>query len=229
MKLMRLIFAFLLLGSLAFAGPQTTSTTTAEDIVSQVRVYLDEPTAVMWDNQDLLRLVNDGMVDISVKAKCYQARETISLTANTIEYTPTSDYIGIIAVHLNQATGGTIKLTPGTVSSVGAIPVSGTTARPSYWYEFGGKIGVYPAYTAVTTQTVTVFMARRPADIGYYSDVRTPAVFDRALVYYVVAQALMIDDRFTAANNYMTMYLGEIDRYRKDFVGVDNETPDPAR
>lgn len=230
MKTLRLLFIIMLLCcSVVFAGPQSTSTTTAEDIVAQARVYLDEPTEIMWTNQELLRILNDGMVDIAIKAKCYQTTETISLTANTIEYTPTSDYIGVVAVHLNQATGGTVKLTPGTVSSVGAIPTSGTAVRPAYWYEFAGKIGIYPAYTTVTTQTIKVFLARRPADVGYYTDVRTPAVFDRALVYYIVAQALMIDDRFTAANNYMTMYLGEIDRYRKDFVGVDNETPDPAR
>ena len=232
-KLRRHLLSFVTLGLLSFllvsnavAGPQTASSTTGTNMIARARVYLDESTALKWSDATLLRFLNDGMVDIANKTLCYQGTESVSLTANTIEYTPTTDYIKVIAVKVNPASGSSWGLIKGNVTSVGLATEAVT---PVYWYEFAGKVGIYPAYSAVTTETATVYFAKRPADIAAGSNVLTPAIYDKALVYYICAQAFMLDKRIAEANNYLMLYAQELDRYRQDITGADNEKADPIR
>jgi hypothetical protein len=221
-----IFFWILFAASVAYAGPQGTSSTTGANMILRARVYLSEPTEIRWDDDDLLQFLNDGMVDIAAKTKGYQASELISLGADTIEYTPTADYLEIVAVVCNPASGSSWGLIKSNISSLGRATEAAT---PVYWYEFGGKIGVFPAYSAVTTEAVTVYYTVLPEAITSSGTVATPAYLDKALVYYIVAQALLLDQRVQEANNYLNLYMAELDRYRQDFVEGDNETDDPIR
>jgi len=223
-----ILFIVLLLVQPVWAGPQSASSTTGTDMIARARVYLDEPAASLrkWTEAELLQFLNAGMVDIAARTHCYQDTEDIDLVADTVEYTPTEDYISIIAIIVNPASGKSWGLQKGNIRSQGE-QISDDS--PQYWYEFAGKIGVYPAYSSVTTESVTVYLAKYPDAIVAGSNVLTPAVFDRALVYYITAQALLKDKRPQEAANYLTLYQQELDRYRDDFTGVDSETADPVR
>lgn len=205
---------------------QTTSTTTGTNMIARARVYLSEPTAIKWSEAQLLQILNDVAIDICMRTKCLQTSESVTLVANTVEYTPTATYIDAVAAILNPATGAKTALIKGNISSIGRIA---DITKPAYFYEFAGKVGFYPAYTAVTTQTVTLYMATRPAIIAAGGTVPTPALFDQALVFGITANALMLDGRIPEANNYFNLYFAELDRFRQDFVGADNETEEPIR
>lgn len=213
--------------TLCFAGPQTASSTTGTTMIAQARVYLDEASALKWTDATLLQFINDGMSDIASRTLCYQGTESVTFVANTTEYTPSTNYIKTIAVIVNPATGTSWAAKKRTISNRGDSESSDCSSA-CFWYEFAGKIGIYPAFTSVTTQTATVYFAKKTTVITAGQAVLTPAVFDRALIYYVVGQAFLADHRFSDASNYLNLYMQEIDRYRKDFVGADNETPDPV-
>jgi hypothetical protein len=220
---------FILVGT-CFAGPQATSSTTGTAMIARARTLLNEPAANArrWSEAQMLEFLNAGMVDLALKAKCYQTSEAVTLVANTVEYAlTTTAYISVASVNLNTASDGTIGLTMGNINSVGRAIVGG--AEPRYWYEYNGKVGIYPAYSAVTTETATVYLVNRPAAIAAGSNVLTPAALDQALVYYITAQALLRDRRPQEASNYLTLYQQEVDLYRKDVAGADNETTDPIR
>lgn len=228
MKRLIVFITILLIAAAAIAGPQTTSSTTGTNMIARARVYLDEPAASLrkWSEAELLQFLNDGMIDMSARTHCYQTTESIDLVANTIEYTPTAEYTAIISIVCNPASGKSWGLKKGNIRSQGEQI---SDDAPQFWYEFANKIGVYPAYTSVTTETVTVYVAKKPDAIAAGETVVTPQIFDKALVYYIVAQALLKDKRPIEAANYLTLYQQELDRYRGDFVEVDNETPDPVR
>jgi len=225
-KLFLTFVALLLLCVSAVAGPQTTSSSTGAQIIDRARVYLDETSEYRWTDTDLLRFLNDGLVDLVARAKCYQTTETINLVANQVEYAPTTEYIEIVAAVCNPASGTSWGLREGNVRSLGG---NVTKEVPVFWYEFAGKVGIYPAYSTVTTETVTLYLIQYPSPILEGGAIPTPAIFDKALVYYIASQGFMLDRRIAEANNYMTLYLSEIDRFRKDFVNADNATTEPVR
>lgn len=222
-----IVLILLLLPSLCYAGPQTASSTTGATMITLARVILDEPSDVKWSDSDLLSFLNNGMEDIATKTLCYQATENINLVANTIEYTPSNDYIAIIGIVCNPASGKSWGLKKGNIRSRGSTDTDDVDA-PVYWYEFAGKVGAYPAYTSVTTETITVYEAKRPATITSSQNIVTPAIFDNALLYYIVYQAFLLDGRIAQANNYYFKYTNELAQYRTDIVEVDNETPTPV-
>lgn len=228
MKRFLSIALVLLSVSIAFAGPQGTSSTTGTNMIARARVYLDEPSSDIrqWTEAELLQFLNDGMVDIVARTKCYQGTEAITLVANTVEYTPTTDYIDVVAAVCNPASGSSWGLKHGNIRSRASSATTDLDG-PEFFYEFGGKVGFYPAYSSVTTETVTVYFAKYPTAIAAGGTVPLSKVFDNALVYYITAQAFLLDKRITEANNYLNLYFSELSQYRQEFVEADNETLDP--
>lgn len=215
---------------MAHAGPQTTSSSTGTQIIERARYLLREPSTDLkrWTQAELTQYLNDGIADLASKTKCVQTTESITLVGGTIEYTPTGNYIGVVSVLINPASGSKWWLKKKNFDSLGTTETDDLDA-PGFWYEFDGKIGIYPPYTTVTTQTATAYLATLPTVIAIGGTVPTPAVFDVALVYFIASQALLADRRYQEAANYMSMYENQVARYRKDFVNADNETIEPIR
>jgi hypothetical protein len=205
----------------------TASGQTAQNLIDRARVFLDETTAVRWSDTQLLRFLNDGLIDLCAKSLCYQGTESVALVANTFEYTPTTSYIAVVHVVCNPASGTGWGLIKSNVRSRGTVGQEFDV--PKYWYEFGGKVGIFPAYASVTTQTATVYFAKQPAVLVLATAVPTPAIFDKALVYYIASQGYLMDHRPAEAGNYMALYAQELDRFRQDFVGSDDKSTDPVR
>lgn len=227
MVIRSLVVLFLLIPSIAFSGPQTTSSTTGTAMIAKVRILLDEASAIKWSDASLLQILNEGMGDIARKTLCYQATENINLVADTVEYTPSTDYIAVISVICNPASGKSWGLKKGNIRSRGSTDTDDVDG-PIWWYEFAGKVGAYPAYTSVTTETLTVYFAKRPSTITAGQNILTPAIYDEALMYYIVYQAFLLDGRIAEANNYLLLYTQELSQNRIDTSEVDNETITPV-
>jgi len=219
--------AFVFLVGICVAGPIQTSSTPASTIITNARTYLNEDTASFWSDAQLLVFLNDGQNDIAARALCMEATETLSpLVANTIEYTPTTDYISVIAAVYTDSDGNKYALKQSNVRTTGE-PYQATS--PGYFYDYAGKIGIFPALSSVTTEIVTLYLAQRPSTLTLGSSVTIPAVYEKALTYYIVSQAMIRDNRLDAAKLMLELYHAETDRFRQDFGGVQKETTDPIR
>ncbi len=214
-RILTILFIFALTGS-AFAGSQQTSSTPASTIITNARYYLNEEAGAaneFFSDTELLRWVNDGMRDIAAKSHCTETTESVDLAADTVEYSLTTNYIAVKGVVYINADGESLGLLEGNVRSIGEPD----SEEPAYWYEYAGKVGVYPALASRTTETVTVYLVTRPSDISSSADITTPAVYDTALTLYVVAQGFLKDRKFGSYAQIMSLYQGEIDRYRAEF------------
>jgi hypothetical protein len=154
------------------------------------------------------------MVDIVSRTHCLEATESINLASSTIEYSVTSTYLTVKAVHYVDASSNVWALKKGSPSSVGQN--IGADA-PMYWYEWGGKVGVYPTITR-TTETITVYYITRPTAIASSANVTTPAIYDTALTYYVAAHAHLKDRQTGRYAQMMGLYLQELERLRGDLT-----------
>jgi hypothetical protein len=210
---------FLVTSSIVHAGDTSTSGTLASAMITDVRAYLDETTASFWTDTELLQWLNDGMVDLAAKTHCTETQEVVTLVGGTTEYAVTANYIKIKAAIYRDSTLVEKGLIKGNPYSIGNVQNVG---EPAYWYEHGGKVGFYPVLAALsgsgtTVEVVRLFLVERPAAIASGTTVSTPGVYDRALTYYILAQAYLKDKQMVKATHMMEMYHKEIALYREDF------------
>ena len=206
-----------------FAASQNTSSTTGATLITQIRYILnDEETTKFWDDAELLRWINDGLEDIAIKTHCLENTESISLISDIIEYTLVSTtYIVIKAVHYVDSDSISEALLKGTPVNVGH-----TTKRdePQEWYDWNGKIGVYPALESATTETVTLYLVEIPTAIASGGTIPTPQIFDNALRAFVISRAYQKDRQYAKAAQWLAVYNSEVTRYRQDFIEQPKET-----
>jgi len=214
-----IIFFLCLLSVFCFAASQQTSSTTAASLINEAEVLLNDSDNDMWTAAELLTWLNHGMVDIVRRTHCLEATESIDLATTTLEYTITSTYLTVKAVHYVDADSKIWALKKGSPSSVG----QNTTATiPKYWYDWGGKIGVYPTFTR-TSEKITVYYITRPTAIAASANVTTPAIYDSALVLYMVAHAYRRDLQYQKYTTTMALYEAELDRARMDLTEYPKE------
>jgi len=64
---------------------------------------------------------------------------------------------------------------------------------------------------------IAVYVVDKPTVVASGAAVLVPAQYDKALVYYIVAQAWAKDNRMDLAGSFLTLYQQELDRFRGDF------------
>lgn len=205
----------------SLAGPVATSGTTAQQIVSDARVYLSESGTGWVSNEEMLSWLNDGVKDIAAKSHCTETVETVALSANTTDYSLSANPVEILEVLYTNEDGEISGLQR---TTLGGIQRKFTGSVPQYFYFYAGKLGVYPSLSTVTNSIVSAYMVYLPAAATTGSMVEIPSVYDKALKLYIVAQGLIKDSRFADAQSVLGMYQTEIDRFRQD-MGTATGTP----
>ena len=204
-----------------FAGSQITSGLTLDDIITAARYKLGAVSASavedpLYSDTELIRWVNDGLIDITKKTGCYQTTEAENLIANTIEYALAAYYYNVVGVIFTKSDGKKVGLKKGNIWSVGQTQSDFKPAaqrQPEFWYEFDGKIGVYPPLSTIsgTTETITAYLSIIPARLTSTSSaIPTPAQFDKALILYVTAQGHKKVGNVNAYKAAMEEYMMEL-------------------
>jgi hypothetical protein len=217
--------SFLLVLSV-FAASQNTSSTTGATLITQVRYLLnDTGTDPFWDDAELLRWVNDGIEDVANKTHSLENTESISLVADTIEYSITSTtYIAIKGVHYVDVSADSVALKHGTPTMVGRLAEDYETSPiPVFWYDWNGKVGIYPSLSSVSTETVTLYLVELPAAIASNGTIPTPKIFDNALRAFVLSRAYYKDRQYAKSAQWLGIYNSEVNRYRQDFIEQPKE------
>ena len=204
----------LIWSSWCFAASQQTSSTAASTIINRAESLVNDSDNDLSSSAEMLVWLNDGMVDIVSRTHCLEATESIDLATSTVEYTVTSTYLTVKAVLYVDSDSKTWALKKGSPSSVGQ---NTAVTIPTYWYEWGGKVGVYPTITR-TTETITVYYITRPEAIVSTDSITIPAIYDNALTLYVAAQAHFKDRQTGRYAQLMGLYLQELARLKSELT-----------
>lgn len=217
---LKAILIILLIVGFAYAGSQQTTSTPASTIITNARYYLNEPSAVFWSDTELLVWLNQGTIDIVGRNKALESSESVSLIANTVEYSLTDAYLAITdVVYLSPDSGvwvskGLIRSNPSSVGHESAV------GEPVYWYEKGELLGVFPVLSSLdgsSPETVTAYYITRPTAVTSGQNVLIPAHYEHALTLYITARAWYKDGQFAKGARMMAEYYEELDRFRIDF------------
>lgn len=152
-RLSIILFILLLLAGMAYSGSQQTSSTAASTIITRARYYLNETSASFWSDTELLAWINQGTVDIGARTQCLESSESVTLAANTYEYSISGTYIDLATVVYNDSSGAKKGLTRKNPQSVGSVRNVG---EPVYWYEWAGKVGVFPMIPVITSAGLAI-------------------------------------------------------------------------
>ncbi|MBW1983369.1 MAG: hypothetical protein JRI53_01510 [Deltaproteobacteria bacterium] len=220
-KIIHAILIVFMAVSFAHAGSQQASSTLASAIIVNARAYLNEATATFWTDVEMLQWLNDGLVDLVGRSHCLEDTEDINLVANQVEYSITSTYLVVKAVRYVDSNDIERGLKTGKPAEVGWIE---NVQVPVHWYDWAGEIGVYPTLSSVTSEKVTLYLVTRPTAIASGVAVPTPAIYDKALTLYIVAQAWAKDRQMSKYGQAIGRYHAELDRYRQDLL-VTTEKP----
>ena len=78
-------------------------------------------------------------------------------------------------------------------------------------------------YVDATIPTLTVYFVSTPDTVISSAAVKVPVIYDRALILYVAAQALLKQGSYAKSGRLMAEYYAELDRYRQDYVDRPQE------
>ena len=177
-KLILITLACLLIVSTAFGGSQQTSSTAASTIIVNARYYLNESSASFWSDTELLVWVNQGTMDIVGRTRCLENSEAVSLLANTVEYSITGPYIDITTVLYNDYNGvkkGLVRKNP---QSIG----HSRDLEPSWWYEWNGKVGIFPALPLITDAALAIGSTATAVSTAAFSYILNNKIYSKAAV-----------------------------------------------
>lgn len=202
-----------------FAGSQYTRPSNSTDIITNIRSYLNEPDEGFWKDSELMVWINDALFDIAARTRAMQTSENATLVDNTIEYKLSTEFIGVNGVQYTNGTSrfaGLEQANP--FDEDKGIGSASEGDIPAYWAEYGNAVWVWPVGTVSSGEKIIVYLVKKPQEISNGDYLPTPAIYDKAVTLYAVAQALLKDGQFSKALNIITRYEAELDRFRADYV-----------
>lgn len=200
----------------SYAGQQA-SNTVASTIIDRAQIILSDADGNFYTDAKLLYFVNMGVQDIASKTKCMDVTYPVLLQTGVTEYSigsGTSYFTINTAVYVESGTSNYKGLKKSNPQSIGHVQNAG---EPVWWYQSEDNIGVYPPPSSgVSGDQVTAYLTKRPLDVTATEVVPTPAVYDNALVYYVVAQSSYMDLQKGRGDMYLALYVECLKQYRAD-------------
>jgi hypothetical protein len=229
MKHCRSRYAWLLVALLvlcagnAAASSQTMSTKTVANFITELRDLLNDKDSenYFFGDDELLRWTNAGAAELATVAHCFEDLVTINLAAGQIFYALPANYLAVVAVVLMDATGGNPRgLLKGSPASIGASQEDLLKGkRVVGWFTFKHQLGVYPLPAAGTTEKLTVMLALpATAAADTNATLPVPAIYEQALRYYVLSQALYKDKQSARAASFLTLFYQVATNMRAELV-----------
>lgn len=238
MKRLFYIAVCLVIAVSAFAASQQVSSTTAATMIDRTEARLNDAENRMWLAGDLLSWLNEGQLDIVTRTHCLENTETETLVADQVEYPldnfdSSVTYITIKAVLYIDSNSEAKALTKGTI--IGAYQNTNDQSlgnaddpdEPAFWYEWSGSVGIYPTLSAidgVTAETIKIYYITRPVALVSTDNITIPAIYEPALIYYMMAQAYLRDNKMNRYLQTIAIYEQEMKRIRVDLNEMSKGT-----
>lgn len=184
-----------------------TSTRRAVELAENVKRQFGDESGVQITDQDLLRWVNDGIRELSVKLRPLKGKATAATVAGQGNYAiPNGAAIQIESIHINNRKIEGVSFAQAE-EQMGAS--SELTGSPSFWYEWGGEITFWPAPSEISS--MTIFYTRMPDQITDMDAVLpVPDKHYESIVAFVLSKAYELDEQFDASNMQRNLFLTRI-------------------
>jgi hypothetical protein len=201
---------------------------TAANAVTAIRTILNEPTAQFWTDAELTDWISEATVRVSAAMLCYEVVDYITLATGQPWYGTlgsggiVSDLVKVETC-LYASAYGMQKIRPVMVSHLPSTAGSTIlTTKPMYWYQFAGKLGVFPVPVAsVTGKKVNVFGYKATDTFTNIPEHLQPIIIDLA-----TSRALYKDKKFSAGAQFQAQAVALMNYHRRDLYSQPPESKD---
>jgi len=215
--------------------PAEEFTHTGTDVADRIRAQFGDTSGAQVADAAIIRWINDGQREIVNSNPILRATKITDYVANQQDYSfPTDKVLVIEAIYINgypitaispQEAREYIK----TKDPLGIVK----SATPDVWWERAGVISFYPISDTTSTNGLKLEYIKVPTSITAFADILSiPDRYFNELVNYVTAQALELDENYSAAAVKTRQFRDGLDRLsQKDAVSNSDSyvsiMPDP--
>lgn len=206
--------------------PAETFTHTGNDVSTRVRSGFGDTSGAQLGDPSILSWINDGQREIVNSNPILRATKIGDIIATQYDYTFPSD--AVLTIEAIYVDGYPIRnMTPQAAREYiqKQDPTKLNVAeRPEVWYERAGTITFYPVPSKTITNGLKLEYIKNPTPISTLSStLGVPDRYFNELVNYVMAQALEMDENYTAADFKHRQFRDGLDRlFTKDTISQDS-------
>jgi hypothetical protein len=182
------------------------------ELKTNSRAALDEATAALFTDVDILGWINEAERDIAAKTGCLEAVVTTLKTTNGSRLVA---FTGNLVNDVEYAGGSLVHITP---SRMGRIPLRGITT-PQYWFQWGSYIVIEPKPDAA--YDLVVYVSQSPStEMSTNAHVpEIPLEFQEAIVPYVTMMGKLKAKKYADAaakyGEYIIILQSLVDTYMR--------------
>lgn len=195
--------------------PAEEFTYTGNDVVARVRTQFGDASGAQLADAPILNWINDGQREIVNSNPILRDTKFANLVADQQDYTfPDDKVFAIEAIYVNGYPIMNVSPQAAREYILAADPTGMLKAeRPEVWYERAGVITFYPVPNKSITNAIKLEYIKSPTSLNYFTDtLGIPDRYFNELVAYVTAQALEMDENYSAAAYKLGQFREGLDR-----------------
>jgi hypothetical protein len=190
------------------------------EIATRVKRQFGDEAGAQITDADIIRWVNDAMMEITRTNNLLQISATAATTAGVAEYDLPVEILSLRSIKYKG-----LKLNGLNMEDFDAM-LADSTARgePQAYYVYARKVTLFPAPSANGTTDLKIFYNRKPTDVTVVGDTpEIPIQYHNRIVEYAIAQAAELDDNLQQYAMKMGQFKEGVDNLRDDNTAEEND------
>lgn len=190
-----------------------------EDIIIRVRRIFGDEAAVQVSNDDIIRWINDGQIEIVRNNDgALQRSSQINLTAGQFEYGVPDDLLILRSLRYKSSDMSSfMHLRYRNMQQFDEIldgwdGTAHPASAPEYFTIYEGMIILFPTPNADSAGGLKVLYNRKPTDVVNPTDeIDLPLLYHPVILKYCLWQASLLDEDHEPAMMYQNNFKGDMD------------------
>jgi hypothetical protein len=189
---------------------------TVAEVTDRVKQSFGDDSGVQLTDAQLIRWVNDGLLEVAESIDIFQKRVAVTTTPNQAGYSIPANLIRIEALNLNDTPLKVMSRAQANEYIEKAEANDSTLAdTPRVYWVWGNEIFLYP--TPSTTDTLHLFYVSTPTTITSNADsIPLPDTYRNRLVEFCLRQAYEMDENFEASQLKEQQFRGALNGMRSN-------------
>jgi hypothetical protein len=187
------------------------------NVITEVQALMNDPAGSIFTTALVTAWIKQGVTDVSTKTHCFEVSDpdAIPMANGILEYDITVSHPDCLKIHnafLNTAAGakpkGLMRIHPKQVYHVTSVE----SGEPEYWYEFGGKVGLYPIWATGVVRDKCGLHFSKATDVV----TEIPDAYQPLVILFAAHKAKLMDGKPAQAAQYYQQYLNSALFQRQD-------------
>jgi hypothetical protein len=165
------------------------------EIVTSVQRQFGDDSGAQITQTDIIRWINQAMVDIARKTDCVQDHKEASVTAGDNNYGLPDDFLNVRKVTYNDSPLQSTTMEIADIMWPERMLSASGGGNPQYYYIWAKVLYLYPTPATTGSGNLDIYYSRLPAAVTGTLDVpEIPVTYHEDIEKYCLSKAKELDD-----------------------------------